>query len=142
MQKEKECDKRVLIQAGAQDYKKYMECYLELFRDVSEERLHELFAVKQACCCWTNNELYIICDEDHWRIVKKHGEICLLHNSYSTCLGGERIFNQSWHKENARTVNQALRTICAYNYRKHRRWREQRLLQNGTIKEDRFVMMR
>ena len=127
-------DKRVLIQVGAQDYKRYKERYLELFEKVSEKHLYDLFVLKQAYCCWTNNELYIVCDEDHWRIVNNNGEFCLLHNSYSTCLGGERIFAQSWHKEKAKTVNQALRTICTYNYCQHRKWREQRLLQQDASK--------
>ena len=131
---QQDSDKRVLINVGAQDFKRYKERYLELFEEVSEKRLHDLFVIKQAYCCWTNNDLYIICGEDHWRITKNNGEFCLLHNSYSTCLGGERIFAQSWHKEKARTINQALRTICTYNYRQHRKWREQRLLQQDANK--------
>lgn len=138
----KDSDKRDLIQAGAQDHKKYMECYLELFQEVSSERLYDLFIVKQAACCWTNNGLYLICEEDHWQIKYKESEFCLLHNNYSTCLAGNRIFDQNWHREKARTVNQALRTICKYNFLQHRRWTDQRLVKEGTIRTNRVVAVK
>ena len=115
---------------------------MELFTVVPEAQLYELFLIKQAYCCWTNNGLYIICGEDHWRIVKKHGELKLMHNNYSTCLGGERIFEPGWHKEKARTIRQALRTICTYDYQQHRRWREQRMLQQGVLMEEGFAVAR